>query len=316
MKAEAPGVKAEAPDVKAEAPDVEAGAPGVEVEGPRAEAEAPAVEPSLSWRVLVDEPLSGATNMARDHALAAGLRPGTGTLRFYRWSPATLSLGRNEPFTVRYREFLRERTDIDVVRRPTGGRAVLHDRELTYAVVLPARALGGPRRVYRRINRALMEGLRGLGADARLAGGRALSPDAGPCFLEPAEGEVVVAGRKVVGSAQVRIGNAVLQHGSLLLFADQSPLLAPTAPAPTAPTAPAPTAPAPTAFAPDPAQPITLLEVLGEVPAWPRLVEALTAGFARTLGGSWSPGRMHEHEDLLATSFESRYTSRAWTRRR
>ena len=300
MEAGAPGLKAAAPDV-----DV---APTVEVDVPAAEVDAPAAEPSLTWRVLVDEPLGGAANMARDHALAAGLRPGTGTLRFYRWTPATLSLGRNEPFTVGYREFLRKRADIDVVRRPTGGRAVLHDRELTYAVVLPARALGGPRRAYRRINLALMEGLRGLGADARVAGGRALPPDAGPCFLEPAEGEVVVGGRKVVGSAQVRIGNAVLQHGSLLLFADQRPLFATTA---SASTSPGPTGPAP-----DPAQPITLLEVLGEVPAWPRLVEALTAGFARTLGGGWSPGRMDEHEDAMAASFESRYTSRAWIWRR
>ena len=293
---------------------------------------------SLSWRVLVDQPLKGVANMARDHALAAGLGPGTGTLRFYRWTPATLSLGRNEPFTVVYREFLRKRPDIDVVRRPTGGRAVLHDRELTYSVVLPARALGGPRRAYRRINEALVEGLRRLGADALVAGGRALPPDAGPCFLEPAEGEVVVAGRKVVGSAQVRIGDAVLQHGSLLLLADQSPLLAQAALAGAGASARGTAAPhgiseddawsgaihsggagvqhAHGGAAPDPARPITLSEVLGEVPAWSCMVEALAAGFARTLGGRWSPGHMNEHEAALAASFESRYASRAWTWRR
>ncbi len=303
---------------------------------PKAEAQAP--EQSLSWRVLVDEPLTGAANMARDHALAAALRPGTGTLRLYRWTPATLSLGRNEPFTVGYREFLRERPDIDVVRRPTGGRAVLHDRELTYSVVLPARALGGPRRAYRRINEALVEGLRGLGADARVAEGRSLPPDAGPCFLEPAEGEVVVAGRKVVGSAQVRIGSAVLQHGSILLRADQSPLFARAVLAGTGAPAHATAAPhgipgedawsgaihrdaagtyrAHGGAAPDPARPVTLSEVLGEVPAWPRLVEEFSAGFARTLGGSWSSGSMNEHEGALSAGFESRYASRAWTWRR
>ncbi len=241
----------------------------------------------------MDEPLTGVANMARDHALAAGLRPGTATLRFYRWNPATLSLGRNEPFTVGYRTFLRKRPDVDVVRRPTGGRAVLHDRELTYSVVLPARAFGGPRRAYRKINEALVEGLRRLGADAAMAGGRSLPPDAGPCFLEPAEGEVVVAGRKVVGSAQVRIGGAVLQHGSLLLVADQSPL-----------------------FARVPTRPVTLSEVLGEVPAWPRLVEALSAGFAQALGGGWGPGGTTGREDALAAGFESRYASRVWTWRR
>lgn len=297
-----------------------------------------ALEHSLSWRVLVDEPLTGAANMARDHALASGLRPGNGTLRFYRWTPATLSLGRNEPFTVGYRKFLRERTDVDVVRRPTGGRAVLHDRELTYAVVLPIRAFGGPRRSYRRINVALVEGLRRLGADARVAEGRALPPDAGPCFLEPADGEVVVAGRKVVGSAQVRIGNAVLQHGSLLLFANQSPLLARAALAGAGTSAPGTNVPHGISgddswraavqrrqagacgglvdAAPDPARPITLSEVLGEVPAWPRLVEALAAGFAQTLGGDWSRSRMREHEEALVASYEPRYASRAWTWRR
>jgi len=297
-----------------------------------------APEQSLSWRVLVDEPLTGAANMARDHALAAALRPGTGTLRLYRWTPATLSLGRNEPFTVGYRELLRERPDIDVVRRPTGGRAVLHDRELTYSVVLPARAFGGPRRAYRRINAALVEGLRGLGADARVAGGRSLPPDAGPCFLEPAEGEVVVAGRKVVGSAQVRIGSAVLQHGSILLWADQSPLFARAALAGAGAPARGTAAPdgisgndawggamhrdvagayrARGGAAPDPARPVTLAEVLGEVPAWPRLVAEFSSGFARTLGGSWSHGSMNEHEGALAAGFESRYASRAWTWRR
>ena len=297
-----------------------------------------ALEHSLSWRVLVDEPLTGAANMARDHALAAGFRAGSGTLRLYRWTPATLSLGRNEPFTVGYREFLRERPDIDVVRRPTGGRAVLHDRELTYCVVLPARAFGGPRRAYRRINEALVEGLRRLGADARVAGGRSLPPDAGPCFLEPAEGEVVVAGRKVVGSAQARIGSAVLQHGSILLWADQTPLFARAVLAGAGASAGGTVAPhgvsgddawsgaihrdAAGAYqahggrAPDPARPVTLAEVLGKVPAWPRLVEEFSAGFARTLGGSWSPGSMTEHEGALAAGFESRYASRAWTWRR
>ena len=250
----------------------------------------------LSWRVLVEEPLSGAANMARDHALAAGLSSRTGAVRFYRWTPATLSFGRNEPVTAGYRKFLRRHPNIDVVRRPTGGRAVLHDRELTYGIVLPARAFGGPRRAYRRINEGLVEGLRMLGVDARVAAGRPQPLDAGPCFLEPAEGEVVVAGRKIVGSAQVRIGGAVLQHGSLLLVADQSCLLS--------------------NGRSDPAGPVTLSEVLGEVPAWTRLVEALTAGFAHTLGGSWSRGGTTDREEALALEFETRYRSGAWTWRR
>ncbi len=248
----------------------------------------------LDWRILVDGALSGAANMARDHALAAALRPGTATARFYRWKPATLSLGRNEPFAAGYREFLRARPGIGVVRRPTGGRAVLHDGELTYSVVLPARACGGPRQVYRRVNEGLVDGLRRLGVDAGAASGRALPPDAGPCFLEPAEGEVTICGRKLVGSAQVRIGQAVLQHGSLLLVADQSPLFA---------------------LAPG-LHAITLAEALGEVPPWTRLVEALSGGLSGSLGGRWAEGRMTAREEAVATDYEEKYGSRAWTWRR
>ncbi len=292
---------------------------------PEAVGERRSRDEDLDWRVLVDGALPGAANMARDHALAAELRPGTATVRFYRWEPATLSLGRNEPFSAGYRGFLRSRPEVGVVRRPTGGRAVLHDRELTYSVVLPARAFGGPRKVYRRVNEGLVDGLRRLGVDASGASGRALPPDAGPCFLEPADGEVTIRGRKVVGSAQVRIGQAVLQHGSLLLVADQNPLFA--------------GAGAVDAGGADPwldmagtgsgnrngnngnglareLQSITLAEALGEIPSWTRLVRALGAGLAGSLGGCWAEGRMTEREDLLATGYEKKYGSREWTWRR
>ena len=279
----------------------------------------------LAWRVLVDGALPGATNMARDHALAAELRPGTATVRFYGWMPATLSLGRNEPITADYRGFLRSRPAIGVVRRPTGGRAVLHDRELTYSVVLPARTHGGPRRAYRRIKEGLVDGLQRLGVDANAASGRALPPDAGPCFLEAAEGEVVVAGRKVVGSAQVRIGQAVLQHGSLLLVADQSSLFAGTGAAAQREsdswqhTARQERGKQNGKGGNGLAQPlhsITLEEVLGKIPPRARLVEALSAGLAHRLGGRWAEGRMTEREEALAADYQKRYGSRAWTWRR
>ena len=260
----------------------------------------------LAWRVLADEPLPGAANMARDHALATVARPGTGTLRLYRWSPATLSFGRNEPVTVGYRELLRRHPRMEVVRRPTGGRAVIHDRELTYSVVLPLRACGGLRAAYGTINEALLAGLRGLGVGAERANGRALPPDSGPCFMEAAEGEVVVGGRKLVGSAQARIGGAILQHGSLLLVADQKALIANGdggrhgagngAHAPRSPT--------------------TLGDLMGEIPSWERLVAALAAGFEQVLGGSWTRAEMTKDEVALAERLEMRYGSREWTWRR
>lgn len=292
---------------------------------PEAERGPRSPDEELNWRILVDEALPGAANMARDHALAAGLHPGTATVRFYRWRPATLSLGRNEPFAAGYRKFLRARPEIGVVRRPTGGRAVLHDGELTYSVVLPARACGGPRQVYRRVNEGLVDGLRRLGVDASAASGLALPPDAGPCFLEPAEGEVTICGRKVVGSAQVRISQAILQHGSLLLLADQSSLFA--------------GAGAVDRDADGHSQgvagtgngnqngnsgndlvrglrSIALAEALGEVPSWTRLVKALCRGLSGSLGGCWAEGRMTTRERALARDYEEKYGSREWTWRR
>ncbi len=244
--------------------------------------------------------------MARDHALAALARPGRGTVRFYRWETATLSFGRNEPVTVGYRKLLRNSRRMGVVRRPTGGRAVIHDREFTYSVVLPAHALGGLRLTYRRINRGLVRGLRHLGVDAGGAAGRPVAPDAGPCFLEAAEGEVVVRGRKLVGSALARIGDAILQHGSLLLVADQSALNAGAAAA-TAGAGPA---------AASGARPITLAEVLGEVPAWERLVDAIEQGFAEEFGGDWARGEETPEETAMAEKLETQYGSREWTWRR
>ena len=265
---------------------------------------------SLMWRVIVDEALSGSANMARDHALAACVRPGLGTVRFYRWAPATLSFGRNEPVTVGYRELLRRHPVMGVVRRPTGGRAVIHDRELTYSIVAPVRTFGGMRLAYRRINEGLMDGLRRLGVEATGATGRSLSPDAGPCFLEPAEGEVVVAGRKLVGSAQARIGGALLQHGSLLLIADQEALFAGANGERRGANGRGGSS------VPPRARPVTLAEVLGEIPPWERLVEAFNAGFSSAFGGKWVRSAMTEREVPLAAELEKRYGSQGWTWRR
>ncbi len=267
--------------------------------------------------------------MARDHALAACPGAGSGTVRFYRWEPAALSLGRNEPLTVSYRRLLRERPELDAVRRPTGGRAVVHDGELTYSVVAPLRALGNLREAYRRINGGLMDGLRRLGVDARCANGngaggaggaRPPDPGAGPCFLEPAEGEIVVDGCKLAGSAQARIGDALLQHGSLLLAADQGQLLgqgngggsrdAGTGTGGTAGSEGAePPAGTRAAF-------VTLAEVLGRTPSWTRMVEALAGGLQGRLGGTWARGSWTARELDMAMRLEARYRSPGWTWRR
>ncbi|HLM68541.1 MAG TPA: hypothetical protein VK358_13475, partial [Longimicrobium sp.] len=100
------------------------------------------------WRLLDTPPAPGAWNMAVDEALAQSVRAGEPpVLRVYRWSPPCLSLGRNQPSGGYDRDEIRRR-GLDVVRRPTGGRAVLHHRELTYSVAAAEGVLGGPRQAY------------------------------------------------------------------------------------------------------------------------------------------------------------------------
>ncbi len=179
----------------------------------------------MSWQLWIDPmPRPGWANMAIDSALLDRAdRQGQGWLRLYRWAPYCLSFGRHEPALRRYNRHYIEAQGLAVVRRPTGGRAVWHAGELTYAVAAPAARLGALREAYLAIHEMLRQALQTLGAEAQLAPARrAAGVDAGACFSQPAGGEVMVAGRKVVGSAQLRQGDAFLQHGSILLEDDQA----------------------------------------------------------------------------------------------
>src|SRR2546421_12562590 len=170
------------------------------------------------WRLLLDPPAEGAWNMAVDEVLLDGIAAGSAppTLRFYTWTPACLSLGYFQPFSVVNVEGCRA-LGIDIVRRPTGGRAILHDRELTYSVALPASVLGhdgGVLPSYYRLSLALQDGLRRLDVPATLAPESAGSSAAhGPvCFDRPSAHEILLDGRKLVGSAQMRRGGGPPQH--------------------------------------------------------------------------------------------------------
>ena len=180
----------------------------------------------LRWRLIFDEVArTGPMNMALDHALAEAVSPGRGVVRIYRWAPPTVSFGRNEPALGLYDKNAATAEGLSFVRRPTGGRAVLHADEVTYAVAVPVGAFGGLRDTYLQINRGLIGGLARGGLQVEMAeGAAALPPDAGPCFQAPASGEVMSGGRKLVGSAQVRMGRNLLQHGSVILRGDQSVL--------------------------------------------------------------------------------------------
>ena len=165
--------------------------------------------------------------MARDTALQArAARTGETVFSIYSWSAPTLSFGRNQPARGRYDLPTLRASGVDIVRRPTGGRAILHHREVTYSVTAPIDQSLPLRETYTRINRILQSGLSRLGVLVETAprSERASVPSVRPCFAAPTEGELVAAGAKLVGSAQWRDGGALLQHGSILVDDDQSSL--------------------------------------------------------------------------------------------
>ena len=183
----------------------------------------------MPWHRLPFLVLPGTVNMALDtRLLRRALEGGGAHLRFYLWTRPTLSLGRSQdaPMVVDFPFCAGQ--GIDVVRRPTGGRAVLHHMELTYAVAGLFGRDGFPRSVqetYQAICEALRDGLGALGIGARLfAGGTSplTSPmNPLPCFATPAPGEVVLEGKKMIGSAMAVDGPGFLQHGSILIAVDE-----------------------------------------------------------------------------------------------
>ena len=263
----------------------------------------------------MDPPAAGPRNMAVDHALAACSNPGEAVLRIYRWSCPTVSFGRNEPARDRYDPAAGRNAGIEFVRRPTGGRAALHDRELTYAAVLPLPTGGGVRATYRLINRGLVEALCSLGVPAVMAEGRGLPAglDSGPCFHEPVPGEVTVAGRKLVGSAQARLEGVILQHGSLLIGPGQERLLELVS---------TPTGAGRGGYTGEPVAhgrvqaAISLEEVLYPAPPWSHLVEAVIAGLRGVIGGDWHRGELTGPERVKSMKLTEQYASAEWTWRR
>lgn len=217
------------------------------------------------WRLLLAPPRSGAENMARDTALQArAARTSETVFSIYSWSRPTLSFGRHQPAIGLYDLARIHDADVDIVRRPTGGRAILHHREITYSVTAPLTDAAPLRTTYSRINRILLDGLARLGINAELASvaDRAPSPSVRPCFEAPTEGELVARGRKLVGSAQWRDDGALLQHGSILVGDDQSSLPS---------FAAAVVARSEDAIA----QPATLAELLGHVPDLEEVASAM-----------------------------------------
>ena len=240
--------------------------------------------------------------MALDHALMDRARTtGESVLRVYEWESPVLSLGRNQRARDVYDDAELARRGVSVVRRPTGGRALLHHREVTYSVTAPAPSTESLAATYARINAILLDALMSLGVPATLAepDTRSRLPTATPCFAEPAKGEIIVDGRKLAGSAQWRDDSALLQHGSIIVDDDQAtiPLLMREPPEPSPP-------------------PATLREILGRAPRAAEIAEALFQSVRRSEDREAIALSRAEIDSLDTNSHLIRYRDSAWTWRR
>jgi lipoate-protein ligase A len=183
--------------------------------------------PLARWRLLAPSSRGdGAWNMAVDEALMESVAAGESlpALRFYQWSPPCLSLGRRQPLVGVDQERLRA-DGYDVVRRETGGWAILHTDELTYSVTLSPtdpRADGPILDAYRKLSQGLVAGLALLGVQAEMKPASASGTHnlSAACFEVPSAYEITAGGRKLIGSAQARPNGRVLQHGTLPLYGD------------------------------------------------------------------------------------------------
>lgn len=242
----------------------------------------------------IDNPLDGAMNMAIDQALAESVDQGAPPcIRFYRWKTATLSLGYFQPLHAR--DTHAWSAELPVVRRSSGGGAIVHDAELTYSVCVgtPKSQRGADRTIYATVHRAIVETIANLTDQTtrRFAdsGWHPLAPDdAFLCFERRTDEDLVVAGYKIAGSAQRRVGSAILQHGSILLRTSRA----------------APTLPGLECITGKPCQPAEFADHMGG-----RLANAMGT---KTVACDLSPTETARASDIA----HSRFGSRAWTHRR
>src|SRR5688572_4308034 len=266
------------------------------------------------WRLLITPPARGAWNMAVDESILEHIGRGESvpTLRLYAWDPACLSLGHAQPFSDVDVDRLKERS-WEVVRRATGGRAILHTDELTYSVIAPndePRVEGGVLESYNRLAEALLFAVKILELPVEMKEGKADGDGrTNPiCFEVPSTYEITVNGKKLIGSAQARKKEGVLQHGSLPLTGDltricqalvfenksarqaaSSRLLARAA---------------------------TVESALGRAVSWEAAAQAFVNAFEAQLGLSLKRGELSESESKRADELvKEKYDHPVWTER-
>lgn len=269
---------------------------------------------NATWRLLRNGPAPGAWNMALDEAILEHVQQGTSapTLRLYAWAPPCLSLGLAQPYADVDEERLHA-LGWDVVRRLTGGRAILHTDELTYSAIGPStepRLAGSVLESYSRLADALAAGLRALGLAIEMSEHKAPAESrANPvCFEVPSPYEITVDGRKLVGSAQARRRQNLLQHGSVplrgdltricqaLVFADEETRRA--------------------AAARLLRSAITVEQALGRAVTFEAAAEALRQGFESKLHLKFEPAEPSASELRRANELVTqKYGNSSWTRR-
>jgi lipoate-protein ligase A len=272
------------------------------------------IYPAADWRLLKTGLADGATNMAIDEAILWAVAEGESrpTLRFYGWQPPCLSIGYSQSLADQVDVDRCREAGIDCVRRPTGGRAILHTDELTYSVVAPQtepRVAGGVVESYRRLSAGLVAGLRALGVVVAQVETADDKGESAACFDAPSNYEITVGGKKLVGSAQVRKKRVVLQHGSLPLEGDIVRIFD---------------------FLKVPSEErreelrqelrarATSLELaLGRVVPFDEVARHLADGFAQALNLRLIPGQLSQHELALAEKlWREKYAAREWNFRK
>jgi lipoyl(octanoyl) transferase len=260
-----------------------------------------------TWRLLPVIEAGGFQQMSIDQALleSAGGKGFFPTLRFYRFEPPALTLGRFQPLKNIDLEACRRR-GIDVVRRPTGGKAILHKDDFTYSLVLPPSA-GLPESVeesYAVICRGIIEALALLGVGAALVPRTSYSLDSvHACFSSPAAADLAVGERKLCGSAQTRKDGALLQHGTIL-DRDNGSLLFELFDYPAGEAE---------ERRREFSRTCTCLEELGIEASWQEIAGAFERGFEAAFGVRLAPGELLPAELELARSLLQGYTSTAWS---
>jgi len=264
------------------------------------------------WRLLRSGKLSGAMNMAIDEALLESVAEGDAApaLRLYGWQPTALTLGYGQSVSDDVDLDACNKAGVDVVRRSTGGRSVLHADELTYAVVARTDASpfnGTVLDCYRAIAEVLKKALQQLGVDASLVPGKHVTGQGRSaralCFSVPSQYELVASGRKLIGSAQKRRGQAFLQHGSIPLTLDLS-LLTKLLKVDSAATDQLAKVGWLSALAP---RPLTLLD----------LEESLLKAFAENLGVDWQQSVLSPGEQEMAQRLnDDQFNCDSWTLKR